>query len=101
MWQIATIAVTVIERTGFEAGFRHAGRALEVALRLGANGLFDLDALGLRPAAVDDADVGDAIVRRYLEPLAGSTGEVILATVERFSTTTPTSRRPRASWAST
>jgi DNA-binding PucR family transcriptional regulator len=69
----------------FPRAFRQAGRALDVALRLGANGTFDLDGLGLRPAIVADADVGSAMVRRYLEPLEATTGgDAVLATVERF-----------------
>ena len=36
----------------------------------------ELDALGLLPAIVSDRAVGDALVRRYLEPLASSQAEI-------------------------
>lgn len=70
-----------------EPAFRHATRALETALALGARGVFDLTTLGVHAAVVADADVGDAMVRRYiaaLDQVAG--GDVILETTERFLT---------------
>jgi hypothetical protein len=68
-----------------EPAFRRASRALETALALGVRGVFDLATLGVQVAVVGDADVGDAMVRRYIEVLNRVTGgEVILQTVERF-----------------
>jgi hypothetical protein len=49
--------------------FRLATRALTTADAFGLTGVFDVAQLGLRPAVVADADVGDALRRRYLEPL--------------------------------
>ena len=42
----------------------------------GLVGVRDLDGLGVLPAIVADRAVGDALVRRYLEPLAGSQAEI-------------------------
>jgi DNA-binding PucR family transcriptional regulator len=42
----------------------------------GLVGAKDLDALGALPAIVADRAVGGALVRRYLEPLAGSQAEI-------------------------
>jgi DNA-binding PucR family transcriptional regulator len=56
-------------------------------LALGVRGVFDLTTLGVQAAVVGDADVGDAMVRRYIETLKRVTGgEVILQTIERFLT---------------
>jgi DNA-binding PucR family transcriptional regulator len=70
-----------------EPAFRRASRALETALALGARGVFDLTTLGVHAAVVGDADVGDAMVRRYIEALDDVTGgDAILHTTERFLT---------------
>jgi len=59
--------------------FRLATRALNTMHAFGLAGTRDLCALGLRPAVADDPDVGAALQRRYLEPLAesGSAAEII------------------------
>lgn len=49
--------------------FRLATRALNTMHAFGLAGTRDLAALGLRPAVAND-DVGAALRRRYLEPLA-------------------------------
>jgi hypothetical protein len=49
--------------------FRLATRALVTADAFGLTGTFDIAQLGLRPAVIADSDVGDALRRRYLEPL--------------------------------
>jgi DNA-binding PucR family transcriptional regulator len=49
--------------------FRLATRALVTADAFGLTGTFDITQLGLRPAVVADADVGDALHRRFIEPL--------------------------------
>jgi hypothetical protein len=70
-----------------EPAFRRATRALETALALGARGVFDLTTLGVHAAVVGDADVGDAMVRRYIDALDHLTGgDVILQTTEQFLT---------------
>jgi hypothetical protein len=70
-----------------EPAFRRASRALETALALGVRGVFDLTTLGVQAAVVGDADVGDAMVRRYIDALHDVTGgDVILHTTERFLT---------------
>jgi hypothetical protein len=52
--------------------FRLATRALVTAAAFGLTGTFDVGQLGLRPAIVADADVGDALWRRYLNPLGAT-----------------------------
>src|SRR5437588_6662641 len=70
-----------------EPAFRRATRAMETALVLGARGVFDLTTLGVHAAVVGDSDVGDAMVRRYIDALDHLTGgDVILQTTERFLT---------------
>ncbi|HWE32128.1 MAG TPA: helix-turn-helix domain-containing protein [Solirubrobacteraceae bacterium] len=56
--------------------FELATRALTTMRAFGLVGTNDLDALGTLPAIVADRAVGDALVRRYLEPLAGSQAEI-------------------------
>jgi hypothetical protein len=58
--------------------FRLATRALVTADAFGLTGTFDITQLGLRPAVVADADVGDALHQRFIEPLeaARSTAEL-------------------------
>ncbi len=56
--------------------FALATRALTTMRAFGLVGVRDLDALGALPAIVADRAVGDALVRRYLEPLAGSQAEI-------------------------
>jgi hypothetical protein len=56
--------------------FELASRALTTMRAFGLVGVMDLDALGALPAIVADRAVGDALVRRYLEPLAASQTEI-------------------------
>jgi hypothetical protein len=56
--------------------FELASRTLATMQAFEMVGVYDLDALGVLPAIVADRAVGDALVRRYLEPLAGSQAEI-------------------------
>jgi DNA-binding PucR family transcriptional regulator len=56
--------------------FDLASRALATMRAFGLTGVNDLDALGVLPAIVADRAVGDALLRRYLEPLAASQAEI-------------------------
>jgi DNA-binding PucR family transcriptional regulator len=56
--------------------FELASRALTTMRAFALVGAMDLDALGALPAIVADRAVGDALVRRYLEPLAASQAEI-------------------------
>jgi len=56
--------------------FELATRALTTMRAFGLVGVRDLDSLGALPAIVADRAVGDALVRRYLEPLAASQAEI-------------------------
>lgn len=47
--------------------FRLAGRALRAAATFGLTGIHDIGSLGLRPAVIDDQDVGRALGARYLD----------------------------------
>jgi DNA-binding PucR family transcriptional regulator len=70
-----------------EPAFRQATRALETALAHRARGVFDLTTLGVHAAVVGDADVGDAMVGRYIDALHGvASRDMILQTIERFLT---------------
>ncbi|GAB1811535.1 PucR family transcriptional regulator [Mycobacterium sp. MUNTM1] len=59
--------------------YRSAARALVTAEACGFRGSYDIASLGLRPAVALDAEVGELLRRRYLEPLAAasSAGELI------------------------
>ena len=63
---------------GLAESFRLATRALVTADAFGLKGTYDVAQLGLRPAVVADDDVGDALCRRYLDPLEAtrSAGEL-------------------------
>jgi hypothetical protein len=63
-----------VERLG--ESFELASRALATMRAFELTGVSDLDSLGVLPAIVADRAVGDALVRRYLEPLAGSQAEI-------------------------
>lgn len=56
--------------------FELASRTLATLRAFDMVGVHDLDALGVLPAIVADRAVGDALVRRSLEPLAGSQAEI-------------------------
>jgi hypothetical protein len=52
-----------------DESFRMASRALETADRHGMTGVHEFSGLGLLPAVLADGAVGDALRRRYLDPL--------------------------------
>jgi plasmid maintenance system antidote protein VapI len=56
--------------------FALARRAARTAGALGLVGIRAFDDLGVLPAVVDDPDVGDALRRRYLDPLTASATEI-------------------------
>lgn len=63
--------------------FREATRCLETAAAFGLKGVFDLDGLGVLAAVVSDPELGDRLVRRYLEPLgSGSSAAQLRDTLE-------------------
>jgi hypothetical protein len=66
--------------------FRLATRAFEGAAATGGAGLVDIGQLGLWPAVIADADVGDELLRRVIDPVLaqGATGAAVLETVMRF-----------------
>jgi PucR C-terminal helix-turn-helix domain len=64
---------------GVSESFRRATRALATARAFGLVGVRSVESLGLLPAVVSDADVGDALCQRYLDPLAGSTAEIAMS----------------------
>ncbi|HTK67420.1 MAG TPA: helix-turn-helix domain-containing protein [Pseudonocardia sp.] len=70
---------------GLAESFGLATRALRTAHAFGLAGTHDLAGLGLRAAVVADADVGAALRRRYLDPLAESgSGTEIIATLREY-----------------
>jgi hypothetical protein len=65
--------------------YRLATRALVAAHASGLEGIHDVASLGLRAAVAADADVGDALRARYLDPLAeGSSAAELMATVRTY-----------------
>jgi hypothetical protein len=66
--------------------FRLASRALEAAVAVGREGVFDLASLGLTAAVLADDDVGATLLERYVAPLErqGRSGSVVLDTVDRY-----------------
>jgi PucR C-terminal helix-turn-helix domain len=52
--------------------FRLATRAMVTAANAGLDGVHKFDDLGVRPAISADSEVGEALHRRYIEPLGGS-----------------------------
>ena len=70
-----------------EPSFRLATRAFATAGAFALTGVFDLDALGLRAAVVADPEVGDRLVRRYVDPIrsgAARSAEALLEAIERY-----------------
>ncbi|MFI5782079.1 PucR family transcriptional regulator [Nocardia sp. NPDC051570] len=67
------------------AGFVRATRALNTMVAFGHTGAQDLDALGLLPAVLADAEIGDNLVRRYLDPLRRTDSpDLYLDTLRRY-----------------
>lgn len=65
--------------------YRLAERALTAAHAFGRTGIHDLPSLGLRAAVAADPDVGDALLERYVAPLAGGgSGAELAATVRTY-----------------
>ena len=65
--------------------FRLATRAFRCAQRFGLAGVYAIDDLGLLPTVADDRDVGEALCRRYLEPLGdGSSAAELRATLRAY-----------------
>ncbi|MUM19025.1 PucR family transcriptional regulator [Mycobacterium sp. CBMA271] len=68
-----------------ERSFRHATRAMATAEAFGLTGIHDLADLGLLPAVLADAEIGDELVRRYVTPLGdGAAAAVVLDTVHHY-----------------
>lgn len=68
------------------SSFRMASRALEVGIAFGQTGVVSLESLSLRMAVASEHDVGDLMVRRYVQPLEaeGEFGEVLEQSVRAF-----------------
>jgi hypothetical protein len=65
--------------------YRSAARALVTAEACGLQGAYDIASLGLRPAVALDAEVGELLRRRYLEPLAAaSSARELIATLRAY-----------------
>jgi PucR C-terminal helix-turn-helix domain len=65
--------------------YRLAARALVTAEACGLRGAYDIGSLGLRPAVAMDADLGELLRTRYLEPLAGvSSAAELIATLRAY-----------------
>lgn len=68
------------------ASFAVASRILRSALSFGLQGVFELRSLGLLVAVASEAELGDELVGRYLEPLASlrDAGRPVETSVEHF-----------------
>lgn len=65
--------------------YRLAARALLTAEACGLRGTYDIASLGLRPAVAMDADIGELLRKRYLDPLAEvSSAAELVATVRAY-----------------
>jgi DNA-binding PucR family transcriptional regulator len=65
--------------------FRLATRAFVCAERFAMDGVHGIGDLGLLASVADDGDVGDALMRRYLEPLGeGNSGLELAATLRAY-----------------
>jgi len=53
------------------SSYAAASRVLDVSRRFGMAGVFSLVDLATRAVVVDESDLGDLLVERYLEPLSG------------------------------
>jgi hypothetical protein len=62
---------------GLAESFELATRALSTARAFALVGVKSVETLGLLPAVVGDGAVGDALCRRYLEPLTKSAAEIV------------------------
>ncbi|MQA85398.1 MAG: hypothetical protein GEV03_12425 [Streptosporangiales bacterium] len=71
---------------GITNSFRMASRALEVGVAFGQLGVVSLESLSLRMAVASEHDVGDLMVRRYIEPLVeeGEFGKVLEQSVRAY-----------------
>jgi PucR-like helix-turn-helix protein/diguanylate cyclase with GGDEF domain len=77
---------TAADLGGVETSFRLATRALETATAFGLDGAVGIDDLSLRPVVLSEAQVGERLMRRYLEPLRelGEFGTTLEHTVKVF-----------------
>jgi hypothetical protein len=69
-----------------ESAFREATRVAQTAAAFARPGVQTLASLGVRSAIVGDDEVGDALVRRYVEPLdaLGAMRDGMLDTIEQY-----------------
>jgi hypothetical protein len=68
-----------------EFSFQLATRAMTTAIAFDRTGTHDLTRLGLLPAVVGDAEIGSAMVARYITPLGdGETADALLGTVDVY-----------------
>ncbi|MCW2826843.1 MAG: PucR family transcriptional regulator, partial [Marmoricola sp.] len=58
----------------------------QAGLRLGRTGCFDREELSWRMALVSEPEVGDSLVKRYLDPLRefGDFGDVVIESVREY-----------------
>jgi hypothetical protein len=68
-----------------EPSFRRATRAMTTAAAFGLTGVHDLRGLGLLPAVLDEHEVSDELIDRYITPLGtGEAAETLLDTVRHY-----------------
>lgn len=83
----ATVGVgPAADLTAVEPSFATASRVLEVAERFGRPGVLSLEDLSLQVAVAAEDELGDVLVRRYLQPLdvLGGRAEAVRQTVAAY-----------------
>jgi hypothetical protein len=76
-----------VQLAALPRSYRHAGRALETALRFGLSGSHTLEDLGLRAAVLADDALGQILVERYVAPVQalGAFGEELLHSLRVYA----------------
>lgn len=72
----------------FETSFSRATRAMTTAAAFQLTGVYDLGQLGLLPAVLDQQEIGDELVHRYLAPLGtGEGAQTLIDTLRCYLST--------------
>jgi len=71
---------------GLHESFREASRLLDIAVRFSRRGLVDQSALSIRIAVVEESELGDALLDKYVTPVHEKTAvsAVILETIRSY-----------------
>jgi putative transposase len=75
-----------VPAAGFPQAFAEATRLLNVAARYGRSGLVDRSTLSVRIAVVEEPELSEALLTKYVDPVAevGATAASLLSTVRTY-----------------